>query len=262
MTAIDASSRIPGGLPPAAVVAGALVARLLELFGLPLVVGPFEGHAGHLATILLVVTAAMLYAGREPILLWVALGGCLDQQVFLVVEERHGYFAPVSVVGSVLFVGALLVAYALLHRASGRRAAPGARPGAGRQPGAWHFALVMAIVLAAFRGGQVLMRAAGVENEARSQYLWGYEIHHIHHGVLAIAVAALLLRFPPSASWRRAALLLLAVGIAFVVDQISYSALAEITDEAYFGSASLAGAALFAALTVCIVAIESRRLDH
>ena len=235
-----------------------LLSRLLEPLFFPLLLGSFSLHVGHGALIVLIFSATLLYAGSPTVWLWASLAACLDQITFLIIrEESYGFYSAPSVWGSIIAVGALLGCYAALRAYAGPSPRTLLRTG-------WKeiglFVALLLLVIAGFRLSQAWMLEAGIPNEARSFRLAGFEIHHINHGLLLVWITSLglqLVRVRP-----RVQLLLrslLAIGIALIIDQISYYALVDITDEAYFGPASLAGALAASGLSTGLLLWLRRR---
>ena len=115
------------------------------------------------------------------------------------------------------------------------------------------FIAMLLLVIAVSRLLQMAALSCGIPNEGRSLIISGYEIHHTNYGLLLIYVSGHLFYFCSAAKLKNAALVLLALGIALVYDQISYYAMSSITDAAYLSPASYAGAITIAAIPIIIL---------
>lgn len=235
-------------------VAGAILSRILEPIVFPIEVGSFRIHLGNVAYVLLAISVARLYRGRMSRTLWLALGIAFDQMTFILVHNQAelGFYSIPSVVGSLSLLSLAGLTFLAMHlfrvrcEDSVRFLLLSERV---------TVALGIGVVIAAYRVPLTLLRISAVSNDSRSLFVAGFEIHHVNAGVLMVWLASSLLLVTVRQSRSRfVAYLVLTIGLGTVVDQISYSALAELTDATYFGRQSLYGAvALYLGLAVTLL---------
>jgi hypothetical protein len=132
-------------------------------------------------------------------------------------------------------------------------------PIVGRSTPVFHVALAVGAMMAsvmAFRLYYWYALWSGVPDEERSLMIAGYQVHHIGSGLaLTTVLGSLRLRFAKAC---HSAWFAVAVGVALgaVGDQIVYYALPKVTDLAYCGWQSLAGAVGFCsgyAVVLCLL---------
>lgn len=118
---------------------------------------------------------------------------------------------------------------------------------------------VSVIMLVVFRVSNILLRLRGVSNEARSLVIGGIEVHHFLIGCSLLVLCAVCVS---TALWKKYPRIVGAgagAAIGMIVDEWFYLALPEVSDDAYFGTASLVGAILLQMLVASIALISSSR---
>ena len=239
-----------------AVLAGWLISRFVLSLPRMIHVGSVVVAAGFLAALYAAVRLpSLLFTEADDRIAVHVLNGIIADSVFYWIV-RPGMGAPLGVTGPwdpVVFAGSgaglvvMLAATSLAGLCGARIRA------ATRAPTRWHALLAGAGVVGAivvFRVSNVMLR--DLPNEDRSLFIAGCEVHHAVTGALLVALLGMLLatRCLPNALP-----VALACGVAsgFVLDQTTYLMLRNVSDEAYFGAASLAGAC--AAAIVYVIAL-------
>lgn len=246
----------------AAYVAGLLLSRLIGAAG-DATVGPFVADPSFVATGLLLLAAGR--SAREPspahsaeweLGLLTACAVVLDRQLHLILRngpagpEAATLFAPVSWAGSAILGAMLLAVWAAGGRGdrgdgAGRHELHGFLRRLGR-PTLQAILVIGSVIL--FRAVQGVLAAQGFPNEQRSTFIWGYEVHHFAYGAVMLCLG--LAWAAPSTAAGSFPSLLIGLGAGFVADELLYYYLIEVSDAAYFGGISWAGAVLGVALAV------------
>lgn len=106
------------------------------------------------------------------------------------------------------------------------------------------FTFTTVLIISVYRLTNICMLAKDVPNEGRSLTMFGYEIHHICHGLIITTFITILKWMDVKLnSWVRIFFYGLAgIGLGSISDQIVYYAMNPLTDEAYFSNLSLYGA--------------------
>ena len=111
------------------------------------------------------------------------------------------------------------------------------------------FSIPFILTILLFRTSYALTKH--LPNEERSIFIQGFEVHHANWGILGIMIIAAL--GPSGLRFNKITLMLISILSAFFLDQFSYLQLNLVSDEAYEGLISLAGA-VFSGLVYMIYA--------
>jgi hypothetical protein len=220
------------------ILCGILLSRLLQPLLFPLEIGIFAVNLGNIGFSLLILCGTLLIAGIKTRWIWVGMAMAFDQMIYLICKSNPSFrfFSIQSILGSLIFLVISILFIMFFDVQS--------RPRIYRSlKSRFFYVFLVAIVIGIFRISQLWLYKMGVSNEHRSIILLGFEIHHINLGLLMVWISAhIIYFFPLPEKLKRISTILLAVGIAFISDQISYYALKEITDISYNEFPSFIGA--------------------
>lgn len=220
------------------ILCGILLSRVLQPLLFPLEIGIFAINLGNIGFFLLILCGTLLIAGIKTRWIWACMAVAFDQMIYLICKSNpsFGFFSIQSILGSIVFL-VISILFIMFFDVQSRARIYG------NLKSKFFFVFLIAIVIGIFRISQLWLYKMGVSNEHRSIILLGFEIHHINFGLIMVWISAhIIYFFPLSEKLKRISTILLAVGIAFISDQISYYALKEITDVSYNQFPSFIGA--------------------
>ncbi|MGA1841587.1 MAG: hypothetical protein ACMUIU_13270 [bacterium] len=229
------------------IVCGILLSRTLQPLLFPIEIGIFAINLGNIGFFFLILCGTLLIAGINTRWIWVGTAVAFDQMIYLICKSNpsFGFFSIQSILGSVIFLVISILFIMFFDVQSRTRIYSSLKS-------RFFYIFLIAIVIGIFRISQLLLYKMGVSNEHRSIILLGFEIHHINFGLIMVWILAhIIYFFPLSEKLKRISAILLAVGIAFISDQISYYALKEITDISYNQFPSFMGA--FSVLIIIMI---------
>jgi hypothetical protein len=225
------------------IFAGICLSRIIQPIFFPLDMGTLSIDLGHISMLAVTIYATLLYGGIRNRLLWVSLGSSFDQLVYLAVKANRAadFYSTASVMGSLVFLAvSILIFFRFKPSAESSRVDIARRSSTSKI--VW-FAAILILIIGILRLAQAIALHTGIPNEDRSLIFLGYEIHHINTGLVLIYFAACCLYCGIGNRRTRSVFFgLLAAGIALVSDQVVYYALENVSDEAYNGMESFAGA--------------------
>jgi hypothetical protein len=220
------------------IIFGILLSRVLQPLFFPLEIGIFAINLGNIGFFLLILCGTLLITGIKTRLIWVSMAIAFDQMIYLICRSNPSFhfFSIQSILGSIIFLIISILFIMFFDVQFQTEIYAGLKSKI-------FFILLVIIVISGFRLSQFLLYKIGVSNESRSIIFLGFEIHHINFGLIMVWVSAhLIYFFPLTEKLKKISTILLAVGIAFILDQISYYALKKITDISYNEFPSLIGA--------------------